>query len=289
MTSSFDYDNLCIEKFGEKYDDNNLYFISIQGPTSSGKTCLSNNIKSLLSDRKPYLIRLDDFNMARDGVYEDVNNLDFDNPKILNWEGIYGVINSLIRKDSLIPVCERSNKTSNNFTYVENTGYNLVIIEGLYAFNCHNKRIFNLKEFDVYNSGKYIENEYVENEQIIDFRTVLNGYNNIKILNIRLALCKSKMYNLRFKRDKILRNLSDQLIIDRFNRFIWPDTLRWVYSSIFKHDISIRHGNFNNIELPNLKKSLGKYFGCTQNSLELFKDDLTNEYMVDCSGECLLK
>jgi uridine kinase len=287
--SSFDYDNLCSSKFGDSYDENSLYFISIQGPTSSGKSSLSNSIKSLLSSRKAYLIRLDDFYMIRDNAYEDVDNLDFDNPNILNWRNIYDVINSIIGKDALIPLYQRSTEACNKLTYVENIGYNLVIIEGLYAFNCLNEKIFNLKEFDIYDSDRYIENEYVENEQIIDYRSIGNGFKDIKFLNIMLTLCKSKMYSLKTKRDRISRNLPYQVILDRLNKFIWPDTLKWVYSEIFKHDIVIRHGNFNDFEITKLKKSLVKYFGCTQKSSDVFKDDLKREYLIDCSGECLLE
>jgi uridine kinase len=45
---------------------------------------------------------------------------------------------------------------------------NVLIIEGIYAFNTINDMIFNLKEYDPYNFGKEIKEGYIKNDSNLE-------------------------------------------------------------------------------------------------------------------------
>ncbi|WUR02888.1 uridine kinase [Vairimorpha necatrix] len=251
--------------FGVKYEKNIMYFIVVQGPTAAGKTTLSQDIFYILKNInccndsspkniKPFLLSLDDFyDFPYNNNSKDDFSVDYDNPNMLNWSNIYNVINSLIEEKTYITIYKRPNGLVKDISYVKNPGFNVIIIEGVYAFNCLNEVVFNILEFDGHNIEKNIKQEYTKNTNI------KKGKKKLKIFNLLLTQCKERLYKLRIQKDIILKYAEKEDIVKRLDTYTWPATLRWVYSPVFKHDYKIKNGNFNRKKVEELKSNI-KYF-----------------------------
>jgi len=227
------------EHFGESYDPNQRYIICIQGATSSGKSTFSKKLHKMFTSNgiNSYLLPLDSFYNVPDSPLEEKDEYDFDNPVSLNWESIQRVLEAIRDKKEVIPyyIRAKSHSGGGGIENVLNPKPNIVIIEGIYAFNSVNDKIFNLCEYNPYNSKKIIEKEYIDN----DFHM-----GDFKILKIQMTHCASKLLSIRLGRDLVLGK-SKQSVIDRFYDKILPDTLKWVYSPVYTRYIRIVHGNFN--------------------------------------------
>jgi uridine kinase len=269
------------EKFGDVYDMKNKYLIVIQGATSSGKSTVAKEINRLLTDKgiPSKLIGLDSYYLSPDNPLEEDDNYDFDNPASLDWESIVELLTALKNDEKNLPVYFRRKSKSeiNTKEFCVNTFPSVIIVEGIYAFNIINRYIFNLDELDPTDSKKKLSQEFVESDYNFD------GY---KILKIFLPLCKNKLWAIRKARDLKLKKPYDA-IKSRFEKMIWPDTQRWVYSTLEYNDIQVAHGNFNETASHLLVKNILGYF-CLENMTyeRQLEDDLSEEFKVECSGEC---
>jgi uridine kinase len=238
----------------ESLDSNKKHIIAIQGCSSSGKTTLSQHLtKELTRSGIPnVLISLDNYYSTFTGTEEDVVNYDFDNPKALDWDAVRETLDSYSAEGKTVVEYKYSFKTRiSTRVIVPNVYPKVIIIEGIFGFNIVNDKIFNIKEFDAYNSDKVIKQEYIEND--ID----LNQYN---ILKIQMLLDKERMMNVRVERDVQSNNATREQSILRFNTKIWPSTQRWIYTKYNVGHIVIKDGTFNLDECDILSESILNYF-----------------------------
>lgn len=272
---------IILKKFGCNFNPKKKYIIAIQGATSSGKTTIATQLHDTLSSHgiKSFIIGLDSFYKTFDTSTQD--NYDFDNPAAYDWIKLQKVLVSIINDEDTIPMVKRDKyiNEKQEIECMDNPHPQVIIIEGIYSFNSINKYIFNIDEYDVRNSSKPLEMEYIKGSNILG---------NTRILKVFLPMCRNKLKSIRLSRDlKIGRTKNE--ILERFNMMIWPDTLRWVNSSLESSDIQIIHGNFNYRKISDLLNSLSEYFCGSEYTISKEKkdDDFFKEFMVSCSGECL--
>ncbi|KAF9764622.1 Uridine kinase [Nosema granulosis] len=248
------------DKLGEIFDMDNLYIICLQGTSGSGKTTYANYLRDVLAKKKidVYLIHIDSYFAFESGSLEDDPNFDFDNPGTIRWDILDTTLSDIINKKRTILVHNRSGDI--NEEKIANPGFKVLIIEGLYSFNCLGKKKFNIAEFDPKNSDKKIATEYIENDNYKILSSNKSPYKDIKIINIRFLTCFTRLTSVRVQRDMIQLKLSFNEIYSRICNWIWPSTVRWVFSNEFDCDIEIQHGNFNSGAIENLSDALFKFF-----------------------------
>lgn len=249
------------DTLGESYDPEILYFICLQGTSGSGKTTYAKYLVDVLRDYKVFYLQIDSFFGFKSGSMEDEINYDFDNPATLRWDAIDNVLEDIITGNSEISIYNRSSPNNKVNEKIKNPKFNIVVIEGLYSFNCFSKKRFNIQEFDPENSGKIISEEFIDNENyqlIKKFKGKF--YKDIKIINIRFLTCFARLASIRVQRDEIVRKLTFNEVFMRICNWVWPATVKWVYSNVFDCDVDIQHGNFNSDGMEKLSRALFDFF-----------------------------
>lgn len=267
--------------FGEVYNPDQRYIICIQGATSSGKSVFSRKIHSMLSENgiNSYLLPLDSYYFQPMTSNLDEESYDFENPAALDWDNIFEVMKAIRDRRPYIYHNVYPNSFSENVkvTKIPNTMPNVLIVEGVQAFNTVSDKIFNIKEFDPYNSDKVIEKEFID-----------KGFDvgDFKVLKILMTNCASKILSITLKRDE-MRGRTREAIVKRCHTKMLPGTLKWVYSPVYSGFIKIVHGNFNAKKVKLVVDELSIYFlGERKDASDVMDMNLLEEFMVECSGEC---
>lgn len=216
-----------------------LNIIAIQGGSCSGKSTIAeyfhNQLVAFGIPNK--LLGLDNYYKTFPGDRENIKFYDFDNPAAFNWNGLKNTLNGYITGSHFINQCTYDkNEMVSRVETVPNTHPRVILVEGIFAFNLINDIVFNIDEFDDFNSNKVIHKEYIKNDMKLE---------DCSILKIMLHLDKKRMMDVRAKRDVETGHASYEESIDRFQTKIWPGTERWVYSPVFNPDIILEGGSFN--------------------------------------------
>lgn len=278
------------------YCKDNLYIICIQGASGSGKTTYSKWLEKTFNKAgiQTYLLHLDDFFNFSNGSKENDYNFDYDNPATIRWDAVDHVIRCLISKNKTIPSYTRSDLLDKHRGEIKNPGYNVVIIDGLYSFNCFGKERFNISQFDPFDSFKELSQEYVTNDNLLLINKSeckqeipVDQYKKILILNVRFSICFKRLTNIRVQRDIEERKLTFNDVFPRICNFVWPATVRWVYSDKFKADINIQHGNFNRKAVENLSDDLFRFFNIKNSRFFMdIKTEITSCDKLKCTPGC---
>ncbi|KAF9760569.1 Uridine kinase [Nosema granulosis] len=273
-------------RFGQEYDPKTLYFISIQGATGSGKSTISKYLHKILSLKFiVQLIHLDSFYTFVDNSKRDLTKFDFDNPSTINFLGARKALKSIIDQKETFTLYKRSQKEADVPIETENKGINIVIIDGIYAFNCLDKKMFNIEEFTAEGQKENLEREYINNplyEYITEIQQT-GRWNAVKTLRIRFNMCFEKLSELRIERDAYERDLPRDEVTTRLDTFVLPATLRWVHSEEFERDIEIQHGNFNQQGVEDLTKAIFNFFKIVEYEKKL---PLTLDFSKICDTKC---
>lgn len=265
--------------FGNR-ETNTKYLIAIQGCSSSGKSTIADNIYNMLkkSNIEVFMLSLD--NYYKTYTHNDLHEYDFDNPGALDWDKINDVLSAFSEEKCYIPTYNYSfiTKKCVGPTFIENKRPEVIILEGIYAFNLVNDQKFNIEQFDPLNSCKHIQEEFIKNGASFGF----------KVLKIKLSMCKSKSLEVRIERDVFQRNKLREESILQFENQVWPATRKWVNNVKFAEDIRIVHGSFNEERVVALIEELVKYF--TKKAIVIreieCEKNLKHCFEVRCSGEC---
>lgn len=269
------------ECFEGPYDPGKRYIICIQGPTSTGKTTFAKRLHGLLSRGgiSTYAFGLDSYYFKPLNPDLDEEGYDFDNPGALDWKNIFDVLKALRDKEPFIQRNVYSISSYGEVSVVReaNSMPNVIIIDGVQAFNTISSKIFNIKEFDPYDTEKAISNEFVDS---------FLRMGDFKILKVLMTNCASRILSVRLKRDELMGRKRDA-IVKRFYSKTFPSTLRWIYSPLYSNFIKIIHGNFNHEKVELLMDELSLYFFGRKIATDESKEmDLSNELGVECTGEC---
>lgn len=266
---------------GKGFSPSSRYIISIQGISTSGKSTMARFIHEQLAENgvRSYLLPLDSFYIVPDGAIEECFDYDFDNPASLNWDNIFKVIRAIKYNEAYIPVFKRTGKSSGEVGMIPNFNPTVVVIEGIYGFNAVSESIFNIAEFDPYNTRKEISGEFIPNP--VEF-------SDFNVIKLHLTLCKAKALSVRIGRDVLVRNIPVDFIVKRFDAHVWPAAERWIWSDKQPEDIQIVHGVFNHRGSALVVRELVGFFigKDVPVCLTPIMGDMGREALVQCSGEC---
>lgn len=270
--------------FGGKYKKDNKYIICLYGMSTSGKTMMTSVLmRNLLeSGINSYKIAIDDFFKHGFGTIEDDTKYDFDNPASINWDNVFVFFDAILKNKKVLPIFERTRNGSEMVGEMPNPNPDVIIIEGLTAFNVISDYIFNIEEFNSYDSKKEIPKEFISN------RLDLSEF---KIIKIHMTMCKNKALAIRIARDAIFLNITGEAVTKRFDQHVCYAVKRWVWSKNHKDDIQLVHGSFNPMGFNILLSELLSYFGIPNPDMKLSYDrgNMINEGNAPCSGECIDK
>lgn len=245
------------------------FMIVLQGGSTTGKSTISKYIAGELEKCgvKHVMIPLDNYYKTFPKNISDVSSYDFDNPAAIDWQAVRNTISDLSdNKNSTVRFYEYSFKERISQEKISiNPCPDVLIVEGIFGFNIFNDLIFNTAEFDPFNSNKKIENEYIKNN--------FEHIDKFKILRIKLNLDKDKMRRERCKRDVSTNNFTAEDSLKRFDEKIWPATEKWINSEIFKYDIVVENGSFNESGASFLNYAITSVFG--SKNFTLFEDFIT--------------
>ncbi|ORD93688.1 URK [Enterospora canceri] len=233
-----------------------ILFILIQGSTCSGKTSFADYIDAILS---PHLrierIALDEYYKKRDFLFTDpvARNYDFDCPAAFDWDDIAATITGYVTNDRLIRCISFDFATQRRAEYhKKNTNPDVIVVEGLYAFNLFNSSVFDCSRISCWKKPPENENELIENE---------TGIAECRSIRILLQANKKRVKELRAKRDQAERNTTAETesLDVRLDEYVWPATEKWVHSAHSRVDYLIPDGSFNVGECMRVAKELQKH------------------------------
>ncbi|ELA41736.1 uncharacterized protein VICG_01240 [Vittaforma corneae ATCC 50505] len=279
-------DNFVKNIFGGDFDPKKKYVIAIQGVSTSGKSTFVEKLKDVLANRcrkscKVVAVSTDNFymdNPFKTQSQEEIGRYDFDNPAAIDWNAMFKCFKSYLSDD------KKCTKSSYDFiskirseTQIENPGFNVIIVEGIFAHNLFNEKIFNVSQYDSFNSAKEVTAPYIEN-------TYINKLPKFKILKLFLDLDKETMLRARIRVDRLRSKMSKEESIARFNNFVYPATLKWVKTanSCNTHKILAR-GTRNIDECSKVFTEIANFFGAgiTEEYLSSYLSQLANAIHED--------
>lgn len=253
----------CVrEAFGGKFDPAMKYVIAIQGVSTGGKTTFAKQLEKTLLEHSKSGCKI--MNISTDSFYignkegtksDDLEGYDFDNPAALDWEAMIRCFNSYISPGEECIVSSYAFKTNERTEEtVPNPGYNIIIVEGIFAHNLFNQEVFNIAEYDPRDSLQVPKQPYV-----------VNNYNmetsKFKVLKIFLDMKKKTMFKARVKVDSARTNRSKKETIKRLKKFVYPAVVKWVRPSGKESDITLSEGTRNIQECSDVFRSIVGYFG----------------------------
>jgi uridine kinase len=268
------------ERLGARFVPGQKYIICIQGISTSGKSTMAEIIYDSLAEAglRTYLLPLDSFYNHADGAIEDIFEYDFDNPAALNWDNVFSVVESISSNAPLIPRYARTKRGSELVEHLPNFRPEVLIIEGVNAFNVVEEETLNIGELDPLDSEKAVENEYIRNSlDLSPFR----------IIKVHLTLCRSKACSIRIERDKLLRSLAAEDVVRRFSSHVWPATERWGWFWSGAGSINLVHGMFNSKKSAVVMEELVRFFSGRAKLKPFDGHDMSGAFSAPCSGECI--
>jgi len=224
----------------------NKCIVAIQGASCVGKTALTRSVAEMANGNKirAVTIHMDDFYKTFPNRHpNDPSIYDFDNPAAYNWGQLRECINGYLEDRAVIRSSTYDKNTMESATIeIENIQPQIIIIEGLYTFNLFNDDIFNIDEFDEYDSSsKLIENEYIRNEtKLYKKMKEMTGNGTINLITVKMTLDTPTLKSRRFRRDKTDHNRNEAESAQRYENYILPATERWIYSGRnLKYDLEL--------------------------------------------------
>ncbi|MBQ4109318.1 MAG: hypothetical protein IJC74_00390 [Clostridia bacterium] len=126
-----------IKKVAERILEENIKFVFVSGPTSSGKTTFSKMLSNMLDKVHPTVISLDNFYKTMDEMpKKNDGEMNFESINSLKTDEIHETLSAIQEnRNYFVPALNFENRTfgeKNEYTTKENAVY---IIEGLHALN----------------------------------------------------------------------------------------------------------------------------------------------------------
>lgn len=227
--------------------NNKIDIILIQGASCAGKSVFCNYLyKHLKQVKRIIKISTDNYYRSPGFDYKDpkVKLYNFDNPCAIDWDSLSRTLEGYANREPQI-----IGSTYDFFTKIRkdiiipNIYPDIILIDGIYAFNLFNKNMFNITRLDPYKDiESHDTNVYTDNDH--NFLTKFN------VLKIQLKISKEYAKKIRIERDikKRFKNCSPEFIDmleHKFEKTIWPATEKWIYSPYNISDINIPLGTMN--------------------------------------------
>ncbi|KAG0435245.1 Uridine-cytidine kinase B [Dictyocoela muelleri] len=232
-----------------KWSENKkIKVIALQGPSTAGKTYLSNKLKEFFTnlDKKVMVISLDDYYIPKP---KNAKIYDFDNPAALNWQQIIQLLQDINDFKPILKTYKYSFEGSKSVgpIFIDNPYPEFLIIDGIYSLYLFSNIFFDLKRYDPQKETLPL---FIQNNLIFD---------NFSVINILMTTCKKRMYEIRLKRDLSERGKDKSTILFQLDKQTWPATEKWVYNNLLKVDILFWHGSFNEMRIESFFSALKSY------------------------------
>lgn len=221
---------------GQRFDPEQKYIIAIQGCSTSGKTTLAHCFKNLLSENsklcKPFVFITDNFYKSDpepDNGQNNETSYDYDNPGALDWDFMNESLKSFLKNEPLCKYGKYDYKTGKREDIeIQNEGFNVLIVEGIFAHNLFSHDTFNTGAYDPSNTFKKIEktDQRIENVNFEFFNK------NSKIIPIFLDLQDETIVSNRTPVDKIRHGWTKEESAEYTRRFVLRSTNEWIRTSV---------------------------------------------------------
>ncbi|KRH93434.1 Armadillo/beta-Catenin/plakoglobin [Pseudoloma neurophilia] len=247
--------------------------IVIHGPSASGKSTLAKNLQESLSKEHNVLVLSTD-SFYKSFAAKNIEDWDFDNPGAIDWENVHETLRAIHNGDEMVPFFKYSffdHKSTGPF-YYKNTKPDIIIIEGILALNLFSDE--HLTDFSPIDSSK---GKIVKNTRF---------YPNFSFLKIKLSICREKMRDIKIKRDILERGRTYERALHQFELQVWPATEKWVENTIFKADIHLIHGTFNESGYRMFFSAITEYF-LQKPEILILKTSCIET--IPCSRNCFLQ
>lgn len=234
------------ESFGLSFESEKKYIITLQGCSTSGKTTLAHCLGEILEESgicKPFIFSTDDFYKS-DPEYKTNTSYDYDNPGALDWLLMFESLKSLIDgKDEIVYSEYDFKQGKRKDISLKNKGYNLIIVEGIFAHSLFSEETFNFTVFDPSNTQKIIKGKDMRAKN--DFYSYFRE--NAKILPISLDLDNETIVTNRIRVDRTRTGRSKQESEEYTRTNVLRSVDAWVRTTFLEHAFKV-----NREEVPEL-------------------------------------
>ncbi|KAI5152291.1 uridine kinase [Enteropsectra breve] len=225
-----------------------IKMLIMQGGSCSGKSTLARVIAGYLKEKgeRVVTICLDDYYRDTSDIGERVKDYDFDNPAAFDWKHINEALQTYSNPASEEVVYYTYDKDSMRSTkhVSPNPKPTVIIVEGIYAFNCVDRMAYNVSQFDPFKTAKVVVPEKIPSAV---------KYENCNIFKIGLKIDKKTMIDLRVKRDSyLIKSRTVDETISRIDNNVWPATSRWI-NNFSKEDCNMIIDNSGGMFIHNLR------------------------------------
>lgn len=255
--------------FTGNFNPNSKYIIALQGCSTSGKTTLAHRIKLFFEEAhacKPFVFSTDNFYKS-DPEFTLPNSYDYDNPGALDWELMFESLKSFIEGKQ---ECNYSlydfQKCIRKDISIQNSGFNLIIIEGIFAHSLLSEKTFNTELFDPTNTFKAINPSVARTHN--KYFEFLNQ--NTKILPIYLDLEDESIISNRIEVDKQRTNRSEEESANYTKKHVIRSTKEWIRTTWMPESIKINR-ELNPEMISMVLYSITKYFGSKKDQKEILE------------------
>ena len=219
---------------------------AIQGCSCSGKSTFASFLeRSLCKYLKVIKISTDNFNDTTSLINSEEKLIDFDNPARINWEKLKDVLMAYYRGEEFINSSEYNFITQRRKDIeIKNIYPDVIIVEGIYAFNLFNKKVFDCEKLDPFLKPD-------EHKMDDDFYYKENTFKiKADVFKIEFRLKKEKMREIRLKRDSLSRANKEYLkdLSERLDQMVLPAAKKWIYTKYNEPDVITKGGTFNEKE-----------------------------------------
>ncbi len=212
--------------------------VALQGLTYSDRTTFGNYLEEILESHNINVMRIkiNSYYKSVRNDLETLRNYDFNNPAAIDWDLMKRTLYDLAKRNDRVQLStfDKSCCISRSFM-IQNTYPDVIILDGKFALNFFNDKIFNVAEFDCMKSStQIVKKEYIENPD--DF------YKYFRIMKVLFQIERDDAFNIRcnesigkegngLSRDQFEVNVFKDLSHHFVEKF-WPSTLRWVHSAL---------------------------------------------------------
>lgn len=220
--------------------------IIVHGPTCSGKTTFAGFITKYIGNSKKIVIISTDnyFNDIEEIIDSKGRHYDFDSPAHIDWDGLKRTLLGYGNRDKLIHNQAYSFSTQTSTSEViQNEFPDLIVLEGIYAFNLFNEEKFDISKLDPYITADLHDSDVLMPNE--DLYTLKSLFDYKKIL---FDINYDMLFSFRCKRDfstRVIHQDERAFIQKRIAKYMWPAVKHWVLSSQNTYDCKVRGGTHN--------------------------------------------
>ncbi len=208
----------------------NPLVIALQGPTFTGCADFADYIENIMKRKNinTLKINVESYYKTFKNDPELIKNYDIHNPAAIDWDLMRKTFDDLATKNENVQMCRFnwSDYTSNPY-FERNSFPDVIIVDGPFALNLFNDKVFNVSEYDCMKSSS----------QRIDVPYVVNPNNFSRTLNVKKGLfyiTKEEAFSLKVGIDHDLHNSANKEtrinFKETFDQKIWASIDRWIYT-----------------------------------------------------------